>query len=799
MGTQMADMSTASSLPLMFEPGEIAPAEMGTPRNKAERPSTAPDYGDNNEKLPRALQLALQLLLVQFLNEGQVARRDEIRKARTAREYWKGLQYKYWSASDGEWHLPWDMREAENSDDEPRYTFVTNLYQAFGLSIMAVLSQDAPAVRLWPVNAEDPEDVALADAGSDIIELVERNNQIQELCLEEAFCLWTDGKVGAYVRYVADAQRFGWRDLDELGSEDRTVQGNDYQCPACGTAQPQSMMGVCQQCGNPIDQSNYRPPLQAQVPIVKSTMQVPDGQEVIDIVGSLELQTPPWANKQHQFPYLVRNQLVHRSKLKASFPWAAKKIGSSTIAPDDANAQYERTAMITLTSGGESEPIGSAGDLTANLVIYREAWLRPWAFYQLEDDKLTKQLLDCFPEGCAVGFAGDAYCWSRNESMDAHWRVMHALPGDGQNRPAIGTSFMSVQERYNVLSNLVMETIEHGIPSTWASTGVVDFDAIRESYVEPGAIYPATPPPDANLANCFYETQPTKIAPEVMPLMNELGGQTGQFLTGAFPALFGGEMSDNKTASGYGMARDQALGRIGLVWRRMKQFHADIMLLSVDCFRKNRSEDVCFTVLGKGSPKTKWIQTARLNGNVMAWPATDSQYPDVPALKRQVLQMLMASPDPLVQKVLGHPENLDTIKRIVGLEELVNPQEDARNHQHDEITQLLSDGQQGLGPVPGPPMGVDPASGQPIPGPPLSSVPVDELLDDHQVHFEVIQYWSESDAGRDLKKQNPMGYANVKAHALEHFNALKAQMLAAQPPAPPPGQGAQPAAKGAAA
>ena len=53
-------------------------------------------------------------------------------------------------------------------------------------------------------------------------------------------------------------------------------------------------------------------------------------------------------------------------------------------------------------------------------------------------------------------------CW-RNISvtaqpkLDDHWRVMHALPGDGQNRPSVGDSLIQIQERYNTLSNIQAE------------------------------------------------------------------------------------------------------------------------------------------------------------------------------------------------------------------------------------------------------------------------------------------------------------------------------------------------------
>ena len=90
----------------------------------------------------------------------------------------------------------------------PRYEFVTNIYQAFGLSIISVLSQDVPRVRFFPPSAQAEEDVSAAKAATEVAGLVEHNNRIGNLIVEEAFNLWTDGKVGAYVRFVVDGQRF---------------------------------------------------------------------------------------------------------------------------------------------------------------------------------------------------------------------------------------------------------------------------------------------------------------------------------------------------------------------------------------------------------------------------------------------------------------------------------------------------------------------------------------------------------------------------------------------------------------
>src|SRR3989442_387595 len=80
--------------------------------------------------------------------EGIVARRHEIRKARLARLYWQGLQYAWFNPQDLNWHLPFESRLGDDSNLEemPRYQFVTNYYQGYGLTFISLMSQDTPTV-----------------------------------------------------------------------------------------------------------------------------------------------------------------------------------------------------------------------------------------------------------------------------------------------------------------------------------------------------------------------------------------------------------------------------------------------------------------------------------------------------------------------------------------------------------------------------------------------------------------------------------------------------------------------------
>jgi len=193
-------------------------------------------FGANNEQLPDRLQEALRQLVHQFSTESELSRRQEIRRIKQAHQFWRGLQYLWWSERDQNWHLPFEQKILDNSsiEDLPRYEFVTNIYQAFGLSIISVLSQDVPRVRFFPSSAQAEEDVAAAKAATEVSGLVERNNRIGNLIVEEAFNLWTGGKVGAYVRFVVDGQRVGFHPESEIAAREVKLGADVYVCPDCG-------------------------------------------------------------------------------------------------------------------------------------------------------------------------------------------------------------------------------------------------------------------------------------------------------------------------------------------------------------------------------------------------------------------------------------------------------------------------------------------------------------------------------------------------------------------------------------
>ncbi len=201
------------------------------------------DIGPNNERLEDVkpeLVNALRELVRQYRQEGIVARRNEIRRIRQARLFWQGLQYAWWNPADMNWHMPYENRSNDDREleDMPRYQFVTNFYQGFGLSFIAVLSQDVPSVQFYPQSAQSLQDIGAARAASDVADLIERNNEVEQLLTTIGYFLWTDGKLGAYVRYVADGQRFGFHEEQLLAALEIPLGEDKYVCPNCGKETP---------------------------------------------------------------------------------------------------------------------------------------------------------------------------------------------------------------------------------------------------------------------------------------------------------------------------------------------------------------------------------------------------------------------------------------------------------------------------------------------------------------------------------------------------------------------------------
>ena len=720
-------------------------------------------YGPNFEQLkkqnPRIIA-ALEKLVMEYRLESLYAQRRRIRRIRYARLFWQEIQYAYWNNDRGDFDYQGSNEgvasqwggDKEEEPTGPRYEFVTNFYQAYGLSFCALLSQDVPSLSIIPKSREVQEDITSAKVAQDVAEVIEANNQPHRGQSTISRLFWTDGVCYSYARYVVDGERFGYKTLPKVGT--RSIDGMDV----------------------PDDQGQEKIPL---------------GQEVITYLGGLEVAVPLFADEFHDCGWLQWSTEPDIAQLKDAYPHAADGIQADSGI--SAEQVFERLARLGIK---QNIPFGVPADSLSNLPTFQRTWIRKWAFNRIQDKALVAELKQLFPDGAYVAFAGFEYCESRSESMDDHWRVRHALPGDGQARPAVGQSLISPQERYNTLSNMYQETMEYGIPPIYADPQVLDFDALASQTIEPAVHFPARAKPGMGLGDSFFQPAPAALDATVVPVMQALMGEVAQFLSGMPAAVFGGEMDAQQTASGYAMARDQAMGRIGLVWREFKEFYAETIGLAIEIFKKNRPEDVEVPFAGENDEeKAKWIRLADFKGNVMVRSEPDEGLPVQNSQQRAVLSQLFelgpAMP-PQIAKALEDPNNLAWIKTVFGLGDMTIPGEDSASKQMREIQILLQSGPMQFPPQPTPQQ--NPQTGQTVfvmvPAPPQPTVGINDLFDDHQLELEKCVDWANSDQGQAAAKENPQGFQNVYMHAKLHADQLaqKAQQAAqmAKPPAKPP-------------
>src|SRR2546427_10614832 len=134
------------------------------------------------------------------------------------------------------WHLPFGasgvggVEDAQTAEDMPRYQFVTNFYQGFGLSFIAIMSQDVPTTRFYPQSTQSEQDITTAKAADHAVELIEQNNRVQDLLTGIGYLLWTDGKIGGYLRCAGGRERLWFQNRNALEENIRSDGATGAGC-----------------------------------------------------------------------------------------------------------------------------------------------------------------------------------------------------------------------------------------------------------------------------------------------------------------------------------------------------------------------------------------------------------------------------------------------------------------------------------------------------------------------------------------------------------------------------------------
>jgi hypothetical protein len=586
-----------------------------------------------------------------------------------------------------------------------------------------------------------------------------------------------------------------------------------------------------------VDRDNQRKALQAEIArlcwtdnrmvlftqYVKQSGEDGLGTEKMTAHGSLETKVPITQARVEQWPYAYISDELDVVSAKEEYEDAAAEIkaGASCLG----ESAYRRIARLGILQGGGTT---FSSDSFQHMVTRHHAFLRPAAIDKAPDE-FKDELRKAFPDGIHAIFVGDAYCGSKNESMDDCLAVGYPTPGDGASRASLGRRIVPVQDAVNDGMNLMKEAHDYCIPVTYVDLNGMDIDSFRSQVSEPGNNVPMEAKSGMALGDSFFESSIEGV-PQTLPgMLDVLMNALPQFQSGALPALMGQGEANNKTKGGIEMLRDSALGRVGLPWGSIQELFARAYFQAIKCAAKHMPDDAEISVSipgARGMINKESVPIAGLkSGNFRAYPDIDSSFPETTAAKRQVYWSLFtgAEANPPLMETMMLPNNQAEGFRLLGLEDMEIPGAEARQKQLLEIEQLLK-----TGPIPPTPEEIQAemqkralgaklaqaagASGMPLPPPPPAdemsvlmaltkpSIGIDPEVDENKYEWEECQRWLNSEERREQeRKGNQAGVLNVRLHALEHKQMMQQEMAAMMPPPMPNGKGPgkPPAAPGA--
>lgn len=719
------------------------------------------DAGNPNDPLHGRpeLQKALVDLYIKCTGEDRYPRIVEVKDVKQAEFYWGGRQYIWWSDNSKSWCLPTQAPGAWGDldlDDEPRYEYVTNIYQATGLTVIGAVAGAPPRYRFFPDDADNPDDLDTAEGRTKLAKLIQRWNPQQKMLQEETYHAWTGGFICWWSRYVSD-EKYGL-DTVHLLSEGAIDTESTIYCPECGWSAPADQAAPpvpCPGCGNTLTDENIEEGEPIPVPEDGGESQVPKGRQVISVFGALNCKRPQHTNDQSEFHYFAIEREIHYSILRQAFEDKEDEIkpgmgfGSDDVFERNARLSVaENTKLLTQTGGAQS-----------SLCTFAVVWYRPAALRMIDNKVQRKELLEMFPRGVRVETCGSTYCQSEAESMDDAIVTTHAMPGRGQHRNAIGTSLLSVQDRFNTLTNITQETYEYGIPITYRDSMTFSQEADSDQRAAPGLEVEVMIPDGMNIRDKIMQVRADSVSPDMAKNTMDLMGPVTQYLSGTFPALTGAAQDQPETLGQQSMQRDQAMGRMGVFYVNLKQAKADLMTISCRCYEAHADGEVKIPVFGQsGDFESESVDVTALEGEAEAYPEGDENFPELWNQQRATFMQMMDSP--YGGELVKEPGNAELFVKLAGIPDMKVPKMDAWRKQLKEIGELTK--------IP---------EGNPLAGI-APMVEVDPKHDDNVTEAACCSWWVNNELGQKMKKSNPMGFAAVLAHWDQHTAAI--------PKAPPP-------------
>ena len=738
-------------------------------------------------------QAALTALCRIFDQRDMPARREEVIHIWEKRLFDRGLQHLL-PRRGGGWELPAvGSGYNPNDDREMRTIFECNIYNPYNQIIIGALTREIPATRFEPYDPDDDAGITTAENAEKMEEAIEKSNNMMAMLAEMSRFLCTDGRCVFFTRFERDAQRWGFVDEQEETAEEETVpetalEESESEDEGMEEQADSTVGGGSEEDGESSERSAEGG---------QEETRLPRGKEVIEAGGALEWKLPIKENCLANCNYAIRDREIDLGRARAKYPEVADKLNAEQGSPggDD----IDRLARVNVLLGVYDQFVTT--DSQVYDVTEQIAWIRPAGLLEIEKPDVRESLLKkAGAIGLRVIHCGQVFCEARQISMDEQLTLVFAQPGDGMHRAGFTDWLIPIQKVLNNLMELANDYFVHGVPAKYMDDEIFDVQKLRDQVNMVGATYPFTREEGVSMDQAVWQETPPVFPPMLWEMIQDLKGQTAELLSGAFQALSGGgDSSSTDTFGGMLVQRDQALGRVGIPWRNIKEAISNVKRQAVMCLAHNGDKPVKM----RKQDESITIQLEDLKGNFLAYPKTEESFPESHTAVQNRLTALWtdAASNPQVGEFLYNPDNLEVFMRTFGVKGFYLPQVAARDKQLGEVIELLA-----AEPIPNPQitqakklvaqlqaqLATDPSVAAQLKqtmtaiqglAPEVSSVQIRQF-DDDATELQTCVKILNSPRGRKLANgtaEEQAGYKNLELHASEHEARMKQKQASAQP------------------
>lgn len=715
-------------------------------------------YESENATFSQEIQTALKSLLDKCELEDQVVRLRHVYEAKRNDLYWHGFQHIFWDSINMEFRIPThEVLAGLGSTREEAtfvYDYVTNVFKAHGLSIIAAMGAEVPGVAFYALNPDNPASVRAARQAEKLAKVIHKVNNSKLIIFHALFILYTQHLLAAYNYFERD-KKYGEVDIPQFKKVNTEIFPEHYSCAECGMIY-ESPVDNCIECGG---EAKFNPAETEDQLQKTGTEKTPLGMSKLGIYGVLNIRVPSYAPDQDAIGYLIHYSDQHISYLRYIYPDIRDQL---SVTSDDV---YERHARGSSVSQIYNEASNN------NLLTLKRCWFRPWQYEFLDDPDQVSLLRESFPQGCYVAFAGDTFSEAREEDLDDVWTLTKGDLSRFVHGDPLGKIGIEAQDLRNTTTNLLVECLEHSVPTNFAESEIFSPEKYSINEIQPGAVYQVKKPLGySSIGDAFFSLKTATLPKEGTDFQSLLDQDT-QFLLGSFPSVFGGPQEGSKTLGEYTQSRNYALQRLSIPYQMLYFWWAYATYKAVKMYVKNILSEESHVLSGaRGMETAKFSPGDFVQEFGVLIPESAVELPVTFGQKRFIIEQAIQQSNPDILEFLFSPENFSVVMRYMGIDDLVSPEELQARKQLREIAELLKGKPQET------PEGIVP------------SLFTDPEVDDDEIHLRIVKNFLCSDAGQDLRLENPEAYQNCLAHAALHKRALIMQQMQQMQAAPMQGE-----------